>query len=129
MDADDPMLGKFDRVPDKIEQYLLQAQRVANQQQFADFRLDRLDQFQTFQCQLLADQAPDIADDDAKLEGRIFQQQFFCLDFGKVEHIVEQFQQMICRTLDFAQFVALTVVDVVAAEHMRQSDDGVHRCP
>ena len=59
----------------------------------------------------------------------MFDQQSSGFNFGDIQDIVDDSQQMAAGTLDFEQIIALPAAQFGFQKQMRQSGDGMHRCP
>ena len=61
-----------------------------------------------------------------ELEVDVLDQQLARFDLGKVQHLVDDSQQMLARSLDLGEIVALPRREVGLERQVGQTDDGVH---
>src|SRR6185437_9070293 len=112
----------------EIDQDLAEPQRIAAEVS-GDGRLDLEDQLKTLSGRLLAHQIPNILQDLVEVEVDILDRELARLDLGEVENVVDDAEQMLARTFDLENIVALTRGEVGLQREVRKPDYGVHRCP
>ena len=87
------------------------------------------DQLQTFRMMACGECRHRVLDDVAKAEVHDFQFEFARFDFGKVEDLIQQFEQSLRGVVDRFEVVALRGVQRGFDREFRHADDAVDRRP
>ena len=105
-DVDIAVVGEFNRVADQVSNYLLETQRVAND--IVRHVVAHADgQFQPFIVRRVREQRDHFIKRGTQRERNAFQQQFPGLKFREIQHVINDAEQIICRTLDGIEVIAL----------------------
>ena len=119
-------VGELDGVADEIGQHLLQAQRIALQRAQGLHRpVDA--QGQPFGLGLGGEEALKLGQQGRQVQGLDLDGQFAGLDARQVQNVVDDPQQALPGHLDAVEHLALVGAEGLAADHLRQAQDGVER--
>src|SRR5450830_45714 len=115
---------ELDRIASQVQQYLLQAQSVANQR-VGDFRPHVKNGFDRFMPQADADHSRCSAQDGVQGKWCLLQPQFASFNLRVIKDVVNQGAQGLCRQLDFVSIVVLPAAQGRADQQPGQSNDGI----
>ncbi len=118
---------ELDRVGHKVEQHLIEAQRVAIHV-FSDDVRNRDVEILMFRLHLRLHERDEVVDDRLQGHDVVGQRHFSALDFRHVQYVVDQPKQMLAGERDALQVMKhpVLVVDVRRGDR-RHPDDRVHR--
>ncbi|PMQ16548.1 hypothetical protein JaAD80_10195 [Janthinobacterium sp. AD80] len=117
---------ELDGVADQIGQHLLHPARVA-EEELPHARVDIHMQHQVARVRRDAQRRGHMVDQVRQRKVHQFQLGGPLFQLGRVEDVVEQFQQRARRLAHRAQVAALQAVQGGTQQHFREADDGVHR--
>ena len=120
-----PRLGKLDRIAQVVEQGLGDTGRIPLHHMGQVFAINH--QFQTLGLCPLHDHGADPVDQGSRFEARPFHLQLSRLDLGKIQDVVDDRQEMVGRSRNLGQTLALLRCGTGFAQPMGQPDDGVDR--
>ena len=121
-----PGFGEFDGVTDKVEQDLSESLAIAVNDRRQMIRVD--DQFEVFGGDTVTHHVGDAQNQAVDGEIVVVDDQLACLDLGKIKHVVDDAQKVLCRTVDLLQPTQRTGVGGFPPQQMGETNDGVHRC-
>ena len=125
-DHDFAALGELDRIVDEIGEYLPQPHRVAAQAA-RHLRIDRAGDFEPLGLGALAKQLDHVLDRLDQVEDDLLEIDLAGLDLGKIEDLVDDFEQVLGRTLDCLGKPRLVVVQPALQQQFVHAHDAVHR--
>ena len=120
------VLGKFNGVGGIVEQCLAQACRIATQPAWHAFQIKH--DGQALFASLAVNHRAHVVKNGFEVEVAFVQLHFFRLNLGKIEDVVDQFEQVFSSAFDLDQSFKLAWRWVAAAQQMSETDDGVHWC-
>ena len=119
------IFGELYRVGAVIDQYLADAQRIANQA-VRHIGCNVKDQFKPFAACLFIQQCRNGVKYLFKVEFVLFNRQLAGLYFGKVKNVIDDAQKMLGRSLDFSEIVPLARGGIRFQRQVGHADNGVH---
>ncbi len=120
------LFGELDRIADQVDQHLVDAQRIAQQPTTVAWQgFD--DHFHRFGAERGAHQVGDVIEQLVQIERRAFQVDTPGLDLGKVENVVDDFQQRARGAIDLGDHVLRGAGQFAALKQVQHAQDGVHR--
>ena len=119
-------VGELDGVIDVVDQHLAQAQGVSHQHGW-QVGIHLAQQLQVFGPGFFGDHTQDIGNHRFQLKRHALHIELAGFNFGEVENVVDQAQQMLAGALDFDEVVALPWRGGIPQGQARQANDGVHR--
>ncbi len=125
---DEPLLGELDSIAHQIHQNLLQTQLITDQVE-GDLRCDVGAKTYAFSLRHRPVGLADDGDHGVQIEGPFLDRQAARLDFGKVEDVVEDAQQMLGRLLDGADLPQGLAAVVFGEHQLAHADDPRERGP
>ena len=125
--ADKARVGELHRIAGKVQQHFGDALRIAQQRLRQQPRVQLDLHLQVFFGRRLGQQVGDVVQHIADLERRVCQLQFAGLDLRKIEHVVDDGEQVLGRERDLLQPRLLLGLGGVALHQIGQANDGVHR--
>ncbi len=120
------LFGELDRIADQVDQHLVDAQRIA-QQPTAVAREGFDDHFHRLGAERGAHQVGDVVEQLVQIERCAFQVDTPGLDLGKVEDVVDDFQQRASGAIDLGDHVLRCAGQFAALKQVQHAQDGVHR--
>ncbi len=124
--VDIAVLGKFDGVAHEVGHNLLQTQRVAdNVVRYIVLNIQR--QLQPFIVRGMRQQGDHFIKRSAQQERNTLQDQLPGFQLGKVEHVIDDRQQIVGRTFDGGQVVALRSVEIGFQRQAGKADHPIER--
>ena len=124
--VDIAVLGKFDGVAHEVGHNLLQTQRVADDV-IRHVVLNVQRQLQPLIMRGMRQQGDHLIKRGAQQERNALQDEFPRLQLGKVEHVVDDRQQIIGRAFDGGQVVALRGVEIGFQRQAGKADHPIER--
>ena len=118
--------GEFNRIPDKVGNDLLQAQRIANDViRHVVFNIKR--QLKAFVVRRVREQRHHLIERTAQRERNTLQDQLARFQLGEVEHVVDDRQQVVGRTFNGVQVIALSRVKLAFQRQAGKADHAIER--
>ena len=127
-EADFALLGELYRVRSVVQEDLFESESVADESA-GNVSLDVENQFESFRRSLGAYYSGDLREHILEIERFVFDIDFPRFDFGEIENVVDDAEQMLACRLDFSEIVLLRRSVVHIEREPRDVDNRVERCP
>ena len=128
LNGDVALAGEFDGVVAEVVEYLPDSPGVPfDLRRNVGWQVD--DQLEVFFLGARANGFERLGNCDRQIEGNGFNGQFACLDFRKIENVVQNDQQGIGGTAHDVEVIPLCWVERRVQRQFSHADDAIHRCP
>src|SRR2546421_9218036 len=120
------LFGEFYSVVAEIDEDLTEAKRIALRMS-GDCGIDVKNKFEALGSSFFRNEVADIFEDLLQIEVDVFDSKLAGFDFGEVENVIDDAEEMLTRLLNLADITFLARVEVGLEGQMGHADDGVHR--
>src|SRR5260370_26880207 len=125
MNFDASRVRELDRITEQVDEHLTKPARIAAELS-GDTRSNLAGEQQTLLTGLHRKDLRSFSDDLANIEWNLFEVESPSFDFGKIQHVVEHFEQRQRGISSSAQQVALFLRELGLERQFRHTDDAVH---